>query len=102
MKISLRVLLAQTAIVAAGAMAVASASAQVVIVAPSAPPAVRYEPVPPARVGYVWDRGHWRWDHGQYVWAPGHWQVERVGHRWTEGHWAAREGAWRWVPGHWA
>jgi hypothetical protein len=99
----IRLLLVQAAIVAAGAMAVASTvSAQVVIVAPSAPPAVRYEAIPPARVGYVWDRGHWRWDHGRYVWNPGHWRRERAGYHWVPGHWVARGGAWRWVPGHWA
>jgi WXXGXW repeat (2 copies) len=98
----LRLLLAQAALVAAGAITVATASAQVVVVAPNAPPAMRYEPVPPARAGYVWDRGHWRWDHGQYVWNPGHWQAERIGYHWIPGHWIARGGAWRWAPGHWA
>jgi WXXGXW repeat (2 copies) len=79
-----------------------SASAEVIIVAPNAPPPVRVESVPPARVGYVWDHGHWRWEHGQYVWNPGHWEVERVGYHWVPGHWIARGGAWRWMPGHWA
>ncbi len=63
---------------------------EVVVIAPSAPPAVRYEAVPAPRVGYVWDHGHWRWDHGRYVWAAGHWQAERVGYHWVPGHWVAR------------
>lgn len=98
----MRLFIAQAAIVMAGVAAVAgSVSAEVIIVAPNAPP-VRIESVPPARVGYVWDNGHWRWEHGQYVWNPGHWQVERVGYHWVPGHWIARGGAWRWMPGHWA
>jgi len=62
----IRLLIAQAAIVVAGIAAVAgSASAEVIIVAPNAPPPVRVESVPPARVGYLWDHGHWRWAHGQ-------------------------------------
>ncbi|CAN7233308.1 YXWGXW repeat-containing protein [Caballeronia sp. LjRoot34] len=99
----IRLFIAQAAIVLAGVAAVAgSASAEVIIVAPNAPPPVRVESVPPARVGYVWDNGHWRWEHGRYVWNQGHWQVERVGYHWVPGHWIARGGAWRWMPGHWA
>ncbi|CAH2810350.1 MAG: hypothetical protein CBARDMAM_6002 [uncultured Caballeronia sp.] len=85
----IRLLIAQAAIVVAGVAAVAG----------SASP-VRVESVQPARVGYVWNTGHWRWEHGQYVWNPGHWQVERVGYHWGPGHWIARDGAWRWMPGH--
>jgi WXXGXW repeat (2 copies) len=103
MKTSLRTLLAQTALVVAGATAVTAASAaEVVIVAPSAPPAARYEPVPPARVGYVWDHGHWNWVHGRYVWVGGHWEAERVGHRWVPGEWVGHGAQYRWVPAHWA
>lgn len=103
MTIKARRFIAQAAFVMAGLAAVAgTASAEVVVIAPSAPPPVRMEAVPPARDGYVWDRGHWRWDHGQYMWAPGHWEVVQVGHHWVPGHWVARGGAWRWMPAHWA
>ena len=64
--------------------------------------AKRVEVVPAPRVGYVWDKGHWRWDHGRYVWVAGHWQAERVGYHWVPGHWVAHGPNWRWVPGHWA
>ncbi|WP_322045869.1 YXWGXW repeat-containing protein [Paraburkholderia sp. J67] len=84
------------------ALAGASAFAQTVIIAPQAPPPPRMESVPPARAGYAWDPGHWRWDHGAYVWAPGHWQPVRVGHRWVPGHWIEHGPNWHWVPGHWA
>ncbi len=101
---SLRMLIAKAAIVTAGTCAlVASVSAaEVVIVAPGAPPAARYEAVPAARDGYVWDRGHWKWEHGQYAWAPGHWQPVRVGYHWVPGHWVARGPNSHWVEGHWA
>ncbi|WP_118179450.1 YXWGXW repeat-containing protein [Paraburkholderia phosphatilytica] len=100
----IRMRIAQLALIAAGAFAVASATAaEVIVVEPSAPPpAVRYEAVPAARAGYVWDKGHWRWDHGQYVWVTGHWQVERVGYHWVPGHWIQHGPNWRWVEGHWA
>nr|WP_242468319.1 YXWGXW repeat-containing protein [Burkholderia plantarii] len=80
----------------------AASAEEVVIVAPSAPPAPRYEVVPAARVGYVWDRGHWDWRRGHYVWVAGHWQAERVGLHWVPGHWAPRGPNWVWVRGHWA
>ena len=59
MKLSTRLLIAQLALAAAGTFAAAaSASAQeVVVVAPNAPPPVRYEAVPAARTGYVQEEG---------------------------------------------
>lgn len=96
MKTSLRHLL-----VAAGVVTVTAAFADVVIVAPSAPPAPRYEPIPAARGGFVWNRGHWSWEHGRYVWIGGDWIAERAGHRWVPGAWVAYRGQYRWVPAHW-
>jgi hypothetical protein len=98
-----RLLLAQAVLIAAGATAVATASAaEVVVIAPSAPPPGRYEAMPGPRAGYVWDRGHWRWDHHRYVWVGGHWQAERVGYHWVPGHWVAHGPNYHWVQGHWA
>lgn len=102
MKPTLRHLIACAAFVAAGAASIATASAEVVIVARTAPPAERVEVVPAARAGYVWDKGHWRFDHGRYDWVPGHWQVERVGMHWVPGHWDGHHDRWVWVEGHWA
>ncbi|WP_374729594.1 hypothetical protein [Caballeronia choica] len=84
-------------------MAVVSAPAfsQAVIIAPSAPPPMRFEPVPPPRPGYGWDGGHWRWEGGRYVWAPGHWQPVHAGYRWMPGHWVQTAHGWRWIDGHW-
>lgn len=102
MKPTLRHLIACAALAATGAASIATASAEVVIVAHGAPPVERVEVVPGARAGYVWDKGHWRFDHGQYVWVTGHWQVERVGMHWVPGHWNGHHDRWVWVEGHWA
>ena len=65
------ILVGTPVIVPQGRMVVAEPVAvrteEVVIVAPNAPPPVRYEVVPASRVGYVWDRGHWHWEHGRRV-----------------------------------
>ncbi|MCY0858330.1 YXWGXW repeat-containing protein [Cupriavidus sp. D39] len=84
------------------AFALAPAFAQTIVIAPSAPPPMRQEVLPPARGGYVWDPGHWQWRNGAYVWLRGHWRPARAGYRWVSGHWVARGPQWRWVEGHWA
>jgi len=100
------ILVGTPVIVPQGRMVVAEPVAvrteEVVIVAPNAPPPVRYEVVPATRVGYVWDRGHWHWEHGRYVWIGGHWEAERVGMQWVPGHWDQRGPNWFWTRGHWA
>ncbi|MFP3563452.1 YXWGXW repeat-containing protein [Paraburkholderia sp. SIMBA_030] len=98
----IRLAMATLATIAALSSAPTPASAQAIIVAPIAPPPPRVEVVPAPRVGYVWDRGRWRWDHGRYVWVGGHWQPVRAGYRWIPGHWIQRDPNWRWVEGHWA
>jgi hypothetical protein len=101
---SMRLMLAKAAFLTAGVCAVAApAFAEIVVVEPNLPPpAERIEVVPAPRVGYAWDKGHWKWDHGQYVWIAGHWQRERVGYHWVPGHWVAHGPNWHWVDGHWA
>lgn len=66
-----------------------------------APPAVRYEPVPGPRRGFVWVPGHWRWTGAGYAWRPGHWRKARAGYRWAGARWAPYRGGWRYVPGGW-
>jgi WXXGXW repeat (2 copies) len=78
-----------------------AASAQVEVGVTIAPPAVRYEPVPPPRAGWVWAPGYWRWVNGQYAWYRGHWIVARPGYRWVVGAWAPRGPRWYYAPGHW-
>ncbi|MGC5702110.1 YXWGXW repeat-containing protein [Pseudomonas sp. NFXW11] len=85
---------------ALGALASTPTYAQPLIIQ-QAPPAVRYEPVPLARPGYAWDRGHWRWHRGGYAWVPGHWQPVMRRGQWVPGHWQARGPNWFWIEGHW-
>ena len=100
---SIRLLLAKAAFVGAGIGAIAiPAFADVIVVAPSAPPPPRVEVMPAPRVGYVWDHGHWRWARGHYVWVAGHWEAMRAGRHWQPGHWVHAGPNWRWVGGHWA
>jgi len=80
----------------------AAGSAQVSVGVAIAPPAPRYEAVPPPRAGWAWDPGHWGWYGGHYAWVRGRWIAERAGYRWVPGHWAARGPQWYWVRGHWA
>jgi hypothetical protein len=80
-----------------------------VIIAPTAPPAVRVEMVPPApSTTMIWQPGHWayadnnwNWIPGQYaapppqmaVWDPGHWvQQPTGGYAWVEGRWRTSGG----------
>ncbi|MDR5877312.1 hypothetical protein [Caballeronia sp. LZ032] len=100
MKVSLRRLLVQIAIIAAGAVTLSGAYAAAVIIAPSAPPAPRYERIPPPRAGFIWEAGHWVWQ-GRYVWAAGRWVEVRAGRRWIAGVWSPYRGQYRYVPGHW-
>lgn len=52
-----------------------------------APPVERVEVIPAERPGFVWDRGHWKWERGAYAWVPGHWQEVMRNARWEPGHW---------------
>jgi WXXGXW repeat (2 copies) len=66
-----------------------------------APPVARVEVVPPPRVGFVWDAGHWEWRGNAHVWVAGVWIPERRGWHWVPSHWD--HGAhWHFVHGHWA
>jgi hypothetical protein len=85
--------------VAGGDSAVAQ-SAEIIIGTP--PPPLRVEPVPPARYGYAWAPGHWRWEGGVHVRVPGHWVQARAGERWETDRWVeVPNGRWRFVPGQW-
>ena len=66
-----------------------------------APPALRIETAPPARVGYVWGPGYWRWNNGQHVWVRGHWLRERPGFHYVPEVWVQAGPHWHFQPGHW-
>lgn len=75
------------------------ASAQVIV----APPAPRFERVPPVRVGYVWAPGYWRWDGyaRRHVWVGGYWLPARRGYIYRPARWEPYGRGYRFHPGYW-
>jgi hypothetical protein len=79
-----------------------------VVIAPSAPPAPRFESIPPppseqARVMY-WRPGHWMWDGASWTWSQGQY-IERPAPQavWEPGHWVQQpSGGYVWIDGRWA
>ncbi len=68
------------------------------------PPPERVEVIPPLPgPGFVWDRGHWRWEGGAHVWVPGHYiRLPHPGAVRIPGHWVQLpNGRYRFVPPHW-
>jgi hypothetical protein len=92
----------------AGACALATsavglpAAAQDGFVTGVAPPAPRYEAVPPPRPGYEWAPGHWAWRDGRYVWIDGRWIDARPGFYYHPDRWEYSGGRWHLVPGGWS
>jgi hypothetical protein len=70
--------------------------------APSAPPPLRVETIPPApSASEYWQPGHWAWN-GDWSWISGHY-VERPQNMsaWVPGHWDQQASSYTWVDGHW-
>jgi hypothetical protein len=66
-----------------------------------APPPLRIETVPPARVGFVWAPGYWDYRGRDHVWVAGRWVPERRGWRWVPDRWEQRVPHWHHERGHW-
>jgi hypothetical protein len=66
-----------------------------------APPPLRYEPVPPPRVGYVWVPGYWNWHHHRHVWVGGTWVRARHGYAYYPHRWEQRGDRWYLERGYW-
>lgn len=88
----------------AAALAPTTALAQVdfSLVIGNAPPPLRYESLPPARHGYVWAPGYWRWDGYRHVWTAGHWLRERPGYHYNPSQWVRVDNGWGWREGGWS
>ena len=91
-----------------GALAVSSialmplpSSAAVSVYLDVAPPAPRYEVVPPPRAGYVWQPGYWDWRGDRHYWRKGYWVRERPGYYWHPSRWESVDGRWVMRPGGW-
>jgi WXXGXW repeat (2 copies) len=78
-----------------------AARAQVAVGIMVAPPAPRYEPMPPPRPGYVWAPGHWQWAGGRYAWDGGRWMEARPGYHWEPGRWDHQGRGWAYSEGRW-
>ncbi|HUA53004.1 MAG TPA: hypothetical protein VMB81_12620 [Candidatus Sulfotelmatobacter sp.] len=93
-------------IAATPALALAQSTVSTVqIIAPTAPPALRTEVVPPPPtpgVAVTWQSGYWNWNNNQWVWMPGHY-VDTPSPQavWEPGHWAQEPNGWLWVQGRW-
>jgi hypothetical protein len=76
------------------------------VIAPRAPPPMRYEAIPPLPPGrgdmLTWMPGYWRWDGSTYVWVPGTY-IDRPRREayWVEPRWERRGTSWVYVEGHW-
>lgn len=66
-----------------------------------APPPVRYEAVPRARRGQVWEEGHWEWRGNRHRWVKGHWVQARNGYQYRQPQWMERDGRWELRRGGW-
>jgi len=97
----IRKLVAAALLAATAAIGSTTASARTYIDIEVAPPPPRYEPVPPARAGYVWAPGYWAWDGYHHQWHRGRWVHERHGYAWVPHHWAHNGDRWRFDEGHW-
>lgn len=70
-----------------------------------APPAPRFERVPPPRAGYVWAPGYWVWNPRmrRHVWMGGHWMRVHPGYRYMPARWhQGPHGRWHFRDGYWA
>jgi hypothetical protein len=72
-------------------------------VAPSAPPELPQESIPPAPfAGATWTSGNWYWDGDTWRFKPGAWIASLPGYRYVNGYWHQEGTRWRWMPGGWA
>jgi hypothetical protein len=97
----IRKTLLAAALAAAATIGHGVASARADIDVYIAPPAPRYEVVPPPRVGYVWVPGYWGWNGHRHDWHRGHWEHERHGYAYVPPRWNRHGDRWRFDDGHW-
>ena len=85
-----------------GALALPQTSAAAVgVFVQIAPPAPRFEYVPPPRYGYVWAPGYWSWRGHRHVWISGTWVKARHGYHYQPYSWVPRNGGWYLERGRW-
>jgi hypothetical protein len=85
--------------------ALSPASAQTVIIAPTAPPPPQVETIPPPpSATMVWQPGHWRYTDSRWDWVGGHYAARpQQTATWEPGHWAVQpNGGYSWIDGRWS
>ncbi len=92
---------AMLAVGALGAVASAPAAAQAVFQVQVAPPAPRYEAIPPPRGGYVWVPGYWDWRGNRHFWRAGYWERARPGYHYAPARWVQVGNHWEMHRGYW-
>ena len=94
-----------SALFAAGAIGAVvtplSSVAEITVYMNTAPPAVRVEPVPEPRTGYVWTPGYWKSESTQYVWSPGAYVEARPGYTYVQPRWVEMQGRYGFEPPRW-
>ncbi len=96
-----RKLLISAAVAATFAVIAPAAQAAVDFSINIAPPALRYEPVPAPRYGYIWVPGYWDWRNHRHYWVGGRWERERVGYYYHPQRWVQRDNRWYVERGRW-
>ena len=101
-KLAIAFSVAAASLLSVGALTVpVAAQAQPAVTIQVAPPAPRYERVPPPRRGYVWAPGHYEARGGRYVWIRGDYVRARPGYAWRAPEWRENGGRWEYNAGRW-
>ncbi|WP_198086445.1 YXWGXW repeat-containing protein [Variovorax sp. E3] len=101
-KIALAFSIGAASLLSVGALTVPTAAqAQPAVTIQVAPPAPRFERVPPPRRGYVWAPGHYEWRGGRHVWMGGYWVRARPGYAYRPPEWRQDGGRWQYNAGRW-
>ena len=67
----------------------------------TAPPAARQETPGPAREGYTWAPGYYKYENNRYTWSEGHYVPSRKGYRYESPRWEERDGRYTLYPEQW-
>lgn len=100
-KLALAFSIGAASLLSAGALTVPTAAQAQPVVIQVAPPAPRFERVPPPRRGYVWAPGHYEWRGGRHAWVGGVWVRERPGYAYRAPQWRQDGGRWQYSAGRW-
>jgi len=79
-----------------------TASRQLVVEVPSAPPDAKPEVKTPCpSLGYIWVAGYWDWIGGHHVWRDGRWVQGKAGYEYVRARYEFDGKAWQFHVPHW-